>query len=70
MIREDVRNPTVDASNPTAAANTAELSERLEILEGKLEVAQQSFGTLIRSLDGKNSDFSDTCSVIFSPYEH
>jgi len=35
-----------------AATNTAELSERLDVLEGKLESAQESFATLIRSIDG------------------
>ena len=55
MIREDVLNPT-------AAANTAELSERLDVLEGKLEAAQQSFATLIRSIDGF-SDFTGDLSA-------
>lgn len=34
------------------AADLAELSKRLEQLESKLETAQESFGTLIRSVEG------------------
>jgi tetrahydromethanopterin S-methyltransferase subunit G len=35
-----------------ASANTAELNERLDILENKLDAAQATFGTVIRSIEG------------------
>ena len=36
----------------TALANSAELSERLDMLEKKLNAAQATFGTVIHSLEG------------------
>ncbi len=41
----------------TASADSAELSERLGVLEKKLDAAQASFGTVIRSIEGF-SEFS------------
>ena len=44
-----------------ASAGSAELSERLDVLERKLETAQESFATVVRSIEGF-SEFSGDLS--------
>lgn len=49
---QDMAEKTGAAAIAAAAAEAAELNERLDILEKKLDGAQTTFGTVVRSIEG------------------